>query len=141
MKTLLAYIFGFIVAASYIYMAFISRTMKNDRYKYQIIVLIFSLLLGLILNYFQIFHLPKGLLTLIGVSPFIYLFYYEFLRRLMLPLIGKFPYAPHWEKIGERINGHGYPKDRYITGNDYLFKALLFFLPFITMAIISVLII
>ena len=138
MKTTISYIFGIVIASSYIYMAFISRTMQPDRYKYRIVASIVSLVFGLIVDYLQIFQTPKGLLILFGIMPFIYLFYYEILRRLMRSLIGKYPYAPHWEKIGERISGHGYPRDRFVTGNDHLFKGLLFFLPIITLAIISV---
>lgn len=121
-------------------MSFISRTMKKERYKYRIVFSIGSLLFGLLIDFLQIFNEPRGFFTLFGFAPFIYLIYYELLRQLMLPWIGKFPYTPHWEKIGERIKGVGYPKNRVVTAADYVFRISLFFIPFLTLVLLIVII-
>jgi hypothetical protein len=140
MKTTLAYIFGVYITAIYIYMSFISRTMNKDRYKYRIIFSTVCLLFGLLIDFLQIFNEPKGFFTLLSFAPFIYLIYYELLRYLMLPWIGKFPYTPHWEKIGNRIIGKGYPKNRVVTKSDYVFRVALFYIPFLTLVILIVII-
>jgi hypothetical protein len=140
MTTTIAYLFGIIVTSTYIYMAFISRTMNEKRYQFRIIFSGVCLFLGLILEYLKIFDKPFGSLALFGLSPFIYLGYYELLRRLLKPWIGKYPYAPHWDKIGERVSGKGYPKNRYVVSNDFIFGILMFIIPFLTIIILVIMI-
>jgi hypothetical protein len=136
MITVIAYIFGIFIATAYIYMAFISRTMNKNRYKARLILSVISIAFGLAMEYSHLFNKPFGDFIIFGLSPITYLVYYEILRRLMRPLIGKYPYAPHWNKVGDKIKGNGYPKNRLVTKNDYLFGLSMLFIPMITLLIL-----
>lgn len=136
----MAYIFGITVMTIYIYVAFIARTMKRDRYKFRILLGIISLFFGLVVDYYRVFDKPFGLFTIFGISPLIYLACYEIFRRLYKPWIGEYPYSPYREKIGDKVQGKGYPIKRVITGNDYIFGMSMLFVPIITLVILIVII-
>ena len=123
---------------TYIFMVFISRTASKTRYHNRIILAIITLISGLLLDYFFVNTLPRGYFTLFGSAPFIYLLYYELIRRLMKLWIGPFPYAPQWNKIGDKITGNGYPNNRTVTRADYVFGIIMLTIPLITLAILSV---
>jgi hypothetical protein len=114
--------------------------MNEKRYLFRLIFSGICLLFGLMLDLLKIFDKPFGFLLLCGLSPFIYLGYYELIRRLMKHWIGKFPYAPHWDKVGQRVSGTGYPKNRYVVTNDYIFGISMFILPFLTILVSIILI-
>jgi hypothetical protein len=137
MKTIILYTFGILTMATYVFMAFISRTASKTRYLNRIILAIITLISGLLLDYFFVNTLPHGYFTLFGSAPFLYLLYYELLRRLMEPWIGPFPYAPQWNKIGDKIRGNGYQINRTVTRADYVFGILMLTIPIITLAILS----
>ena len=126
--------------ATYIFMAFISRTASKTRYQYRIILSIITLISGLLLDYFFVNTLPRGYFTLFGSAPLIYLLYYELIRRLMKPWIGPFPYAPQFNKIGDKVKGNGYPNNRTATRADFVYGIIMLTLPLITVAILSVII-
>jgi hypothetical protein len=136
MTTTIGQIFGITVTSTYIYMAFISRTMNEKRYQFRIILAGVCLLFGLILDYLKIFEKPYGFFALCGFAPFIYLLYYEILRRLMKHWIGKYPYAPYQDKVGSKVIGKGYPQNRHVITSDYIFGYTMFFMPFLTMIIL-----
>ena len=138
MVTTIGYLFGITFTSSYIYMAFISRTMSEKRYKFRIIISGVNLVFALILGYLNIFEKSFGLIVLGGIAPFIYLGYYELLRRLLKHWIGEYPYAPHWDKIGDKVSGKGYPKNRYVVTNDRIFGFLMFMVPFLTFFILII---
>jgi hypothetical protein len=140
MTTAIAYIFGIMVTSTYIYMSFISRTMNEKRYRFRLIFSGVCLLFGLILDYSKIFDKPFGFLILCGLAPFIYLGYYELLRRLMTPWVGKYPYAPHWDKVGQKVSGKGYPKNRHVVPADSIFGVSMFLIPFLTIIILVIMI-
>ena len=140
MVTTIGYLFGITLASTYIYMTFISRTMSEKRYKFRIIISGINLVLALILGYLQIFEKPFAFSVLCGLAPFIYLGYYEILRRLMRHWIGDYPYAAQWEKNGDKVREKGYPKNRYVVPNDRIFGFLMFMVPFLTIIIIIILI-
>jgi hypothetical protein len=136
MTTIIGQIFGITVTSTYIYMAFISRTMNEKRYQFRIILSGVCLLIGLILDYLKIFEKPFGFFALCGLAPFIYLLYYEILRRLMKHWIGKYPYAPYQDKVGSKVIGNGYPENRLVNISDYIFGLSMLFMPFLTLIII-----
>jgi hypothetical protein len=140
MVTTIGYIFGITLVSTYIYMAFISRTMSEKRYKFRIIISGVNLVFALILGYSKIFVEPFEIFVLCGLAPFIYLGYYEILRRLLKHLIGEYPYAPHWDKIGDKVRAKGYPQNRYVVPNDRIFGFLMFMVPFLTIIIIIIMI-
>lgn len=104
--------------------------MKKERYKNRIIVSIgfffFSVLYSLI------FFNPKWInYTILGLAPITVLLSYEFLKNILKPWIGEYPYMPsRMDGIGFKIGGaNGYPKNRKVTSADVLFGALLLILP------------
>jgi hypothetical protein len=131
MTTTIAYIFGILVLGIYIYVSFISRTISKKRYKYRIVFSFISLIIGLLVELINIFDKPFGFFIILGAGSFIYIFCYEIFQRLYRPWIGKYPYSPYREKIGNRPIEKGYPAGRIVTGNDYLFALTLFFAPFL----------
>ena len=138
MTTTIAYIFGIFVTATYLYMAFISRTMNKNRFKLRIILGLISLLFGFIIGHFQLFNKPTGFFIICGLAPMIYLVWYEITRRILGPWIGDYPYAPHWDKIGDKVKGVGYQKNRFVTSNDRIFGFLMFLIPILTFIILIV---
>jgi hypothetical protein len=56
----------------------------------------------------------------------------------MKPWIGNYPYAPQWDKIGDKIMIKGYPKDRHIMKSDYVFRILFQFLPLLILIMIII---
>lgn len=78
------------------------------------------------------FFNPKWInYTILGLTPIIILLSYEFLKNILKPLIGKYPYMPSsMEGMGFKIGGtNGYPKNRKVTRADVLFGALHLILP------------
>lgn len=140
MTTTIAYIFGITVILTYIFISFISRTMSEKRYRFRLIFSGVCLLFGLTLDYLKIFDKPFGFLVIFGLAPFIYLGYYELIRRLMKHWIGKYPFAPHWDKVGEKVSGVGYPKHRRIVRADSIFGVSMFILPLLTILILIILV-
>ncbi|RPH26459.1 MAG: hypothetical protein EHM93_19610 [Bacteroidales bacterium] len=136
MKTMIAYLFGFSIVSIYIYMSFISKTIKPERYKFRIIFGLVSMLLGVIVDCIDLFDKPFGFFIIIGFTPFIYLICYEVFRIIYRPLIGKYPYAPYRENIGNRVYGTGYPITRTVKAIDYLFTITLLFGPIIIMILL-----
>ena len=118
------------------YVVTISTSMLNERYKKRIILSIISLILGIV---FEIFSKEerKFLYVIFGLLPLLYIFYYEILRIIFKPLIGNFPYLPFREKIGTKVLGSGYPKNRKVKFADYIFGMTLIFLPFVTIILLS----
>jgi hypothetical protein len=127
------YLFGIFVAAAYIYTAFISRTMGKNRYRMRLILAAATLLFGLIIHLSHIFKVDSAVFIIFGAAPFSYLLHYEVIRRVMRPLIGDYPYAPHWDKIGSPVKGEGYPKNRIVTNHDQVFGVLMLIIPIITL--------
>ncbi|HQE34119.1 MAG TPA: hypothetical protein PLO52_07890 [Flavobacterium alvei] len=120
------------------YVVTISRSMLNERYKKRLILSVVSLILGIV---FEIFSKEEKRFSYIvfGLLPLMYLFYYEILRIIFMPLIGKFPYLPYREKIGAKVLGYDYPKNRKVKLADYIFGMTLIFLPLITMLFLGIL--
>lgn len=112
--------------------------MNKNRYKLRIILGLISILLGYLIVHFNLFKKPNDLFIIWGLAPMIYLVWYEILRRLLKPWIGDYPYAPHWDKTGEKITGNGYQKNRFVTSNDRVFEYLMFFIPFLTLIILTI---
>jgi hypothetical protein len=131
MKTL-AYIFGIFVTGTYIYISFISRSVRRSRYMYRIIFSLLCVLVGLLLDTLNLFDEPFGFLTIWGAAPMVYLIYYFLLSHIMRPIIGDYPYSPYRDKIGSKPQGLGYPKNRIVKGSDYVFGIILFIIPFLT---------
>ncbi|MDP5026719.1 MAG: hypothetical protein NWQ14_00745 [Flavobacterium sp.] len=104
--------------------------MKKERYKNRIIVSIgfffFSVLYSLIF-----FNTKWINYTILGLAPIIILLSYEFLKNILKPWIGEYPYMPSSMKcIGFKIGGsNGYPKNRKVTKADVLFGCLFLILP------------
>lgn len=130
------YIFWLLVGGTYIYMTFISRTMKKGRYKYRLISASILLILGLFIDITGVSDVPSGYITVITSAPYIYLIYYELFRRLLSRWIGKYPYTPYANNVGDSVDGLGYPKDRKVKGVDYVFGSLMLVVPMITILII-----
>ena len=120
------------------YVVTISRSMLNERYKKRIILSVLSLIFGIV---FEIFSKDERRFSYLvfGLLPLLYLFYYEILRVIFMPLIGKFPYSPYREKIGAKVLGYGYPKNRKVKFTDYIFGMTLIFLPLITVIFLGIL--
>ena len=55
----------------------------------------------------------------------------------MKPWIGKYPYAPHWDKVGQKISGKGYPKIRHVMPADAIFGVLMLLIPLLTFLILE----
>ena len=138
MVTTIGYLFGITLASTYIYMTFISRTMSEKRYKFRIIISGINLVLALILGYSKIFVEPFEIFVLCGLAPFIYLGYYEILRRILKHWIGEYPFAAQWDKNGEKVRGKGYPNNRYVLPNDHFFALLMLMVPFLTFIILII---
>jgi len=138
MKTTIAYLFGISLSAIYVYMTFISKTIKPGRYKYRIVFGLIALLMGILMDYLRLYDEPFGFFIIISLMPFIYLICYEIFRILYRPFIGRYPYAPYHEKIGNRVGGFGYPMTRTVKGNDYLFALTLLIVPMIVMIILLI---
>lgn len=120
------------------YVATISTSMLNNRYRKRIVLSLISFILGIIFDLFstdgrRFSHIIFGLL------PLLYIFYYEILRIIFKPLIGNFPYLPFREKIGVKVLGLGYPKNRKVKFVDYVFGMFLISLPLITIILLSIL--
>ena len=114
----------------YLYVFFIAETMKKDRYKNRIIVSIVFFFFSVL--YSLIFFNPKWInYTILGLTPIIVLLSYEFLKNILKPWIGEYPYMPsRMEGLGFKIGGsNGYPKNRKVTKADVLFGCLLLILP------------
>jgi hypothetical protein len=120
------------------YVVTISTSMLNERYKKRIILSVISLILGIV---FEIFSKEERrfLYVIFGLLPLLYIFYYEILRVIFMPFIGKFPYLPFREKIGVKILGVGYPKNRKVKFADYIFGMALIFLPLVTVILLGIL--
>jgi hypothetical protein len=131
-----AIIIPFLLISAYV--ATISRSMLKQRYRRRIILAIGSLIAGIL---FEGLLKEKGdfLYLLFGVLPLLYIFYYEILRVIFKPIIGKFPYSPFREKVGSKVLGSGYPKNRKVKFVDYVFGMSLIFLPLITLILLSIL--
>ena len=112
--------------------------MSKNRCKPRIILGLISMLLGFVISYMQLFNKPNGFIIICGLAPMIYLIWYEILRRLLKSWIGDYPYAPHWDKIGDKVKGAGYQKNRFVTSNDRIFGFLMFFIPFLTLMILII---
>lgn len=138
METFIAYAFGIFVTGTYIYMSFISKSGQNSRYFYRLVFASKCIIFGILIDSIEVFNKPFGYFIILSTLPFIYLIYYEIFRRLLLKWIGRYPYAPYWDKIGDKVNWPGYPKDRKVTKSDYLFGYLMFFVPMLSMLIIIV---
>lgn len=123
---------------SYIYVAFISRSMNKKRYSGRIFVSSIILLSGLLLEYHEIQQTNKEIYLLFGLLPPLYLFYYFLLNQIFLRWIGKYPYSPFLDKVGERVKGNGYPKSRIVRKRDYVYALLLLNLPILTLVILDV---
>jgi hypothetical protein len=136
MTTTISSLFGIFVTATYVYMAFISRSMNKNRFTLRIILGLISMLFGFLFGQFQPFNKSNGVYYISGLAPLIYLLWYEIFRRILKPWIGAFPYAPHWDKIGESVKGVGYQKNRFVTSKDRIFGLLMFFVPFLTLIIL-----
>lgn len=122
----------------YAYVVTISSSMLNDRYKKRILLSILSVIFGIVVEIFSNEE-RRFSFVIVGFLPLIYLFYYEIFRCLFKPLIGKFPYSPNREKIGTKVSGFGYPKNRKVKFADYLFGMILLFLPILTSILLSIL--
>jgi len=131
--TTIAYIFGILIASIYVYMSFISTTIKPERYKYRIVFGLISVLIGILIDFLRLFDKPFGFFIILSFMPFIYLICYEIFRILYRPLIGIYPYTPYREKIGSRVNGIGYPRTRTVKGKDYILTLTLLIVPMIIM--------
>ncbi|MCK8143319.1 hypothetical protein MW871_15930 [Flavobacterium sp. I-SCBP12n] len=131
-----ALIITFLLISAYV--TTISRSMLNQRYKKRIILAVVSFIFGIL---FEIILIEKEnfLYLLFGLLPLLYIFYYEILRVIFKPIIGKFPYSPFREKLGARVLGSGYPKNRKVKFVDYIFGISLIFLPLITLILLSTL--
>lgn len=140
MKTIVFYSFGILTIATYIFMAFISRTASKTRFQYRVILSIITIISGLLIEHFFVNTVPLSYFTLFGAAPLIYLLYYELVRRLMKPWIGPFPYAPQFNKIGDKVKGNGYPNNRTVTRADFVYGIIMLTLPLITVAILSAII-
>ncbi|AOZ98823.1 MULTISPECIES: hypothetical protein [Flavobacterium] len=120
------------------YVATISRSTLKERYKKRIILSIVSLIFGIVLEIFSKGD-RKFSYFVFGLLPLLYVFYYEILRIIFMPLIGKYPYSPYREKIGSKVLGSGYPKNRKVTFTDYIFGMTLIFLPLVTIILLGIL--
>ena len=98
------------------------------------------MIIGIILELSSKTNLSPGTIIIFGSLPFIYLIVYEITRRLMRPLIGDFPYAPYLDKVGSRVSGKGYPKNRVVTSMDLLFGFIMFFIPGLIVVILIIVI-
>ncbi len=61
---------------------------------------------------------------------------FELSSKILKSLIGKHPYMPFREKIGAKVMGKGFPKNRRVKYSDYLFMFIQLFIPFILIIII-----
>ena len=129
-----------LVFGTYVYTAFISRTMNKNRFQPRIIMAAATMIIGIILELSSKTNLSPGTIIIFGSLPFIYLIVYEITRRLMRPLIGDFPYAPYLDKVGSRVSGKGYPKNRVVTSMDLLFGFIMFFIPGLIVVILIIVI-
>lgn len=120
------------------YVSTIGRSMLNERYKKRLILSIVSLIFGIV---FEIFSKGEKNFSyfIFGLLPLLYVFYYEILRVIFMPFIGKYPYLPYREKIGVKVLGSGYPKNRKVKFTDYIFGMTLIFLPLVTVILLSIL--
>ena len=112
----------------YAYVGTISSSMLIERYKKRIILSIIFLIFGIAFGIFTDDGKKDSYIAL-GFLPLLHLFCYEILRFIFKPLIGKYPYSPYREKIGMKVNGKGYPKNRKVKLVDYFFALTLLFLP------------
>jgi hypothetical protein len=121
----------------YGYVATISRSMSKDRYFKRIILSIFSLLLGMAFEIYLKQERRFGNIVF-GFLPLLHIFYYEILRVILKSIIGKYPYTPFREKIGEKVLGSDYPQNRKVKFVDYIFGFILIFFPLITVILILI---
>jgi len=112
--------------------------MNSNRYRIRLILAGISIIFAYIIEYSHWYNMYFGHFIILGLLPIIYLAYYEILRRIMKPWIGNYPYAPHWDKIGKKIKGSGYPKNRIVTVYDKVFGIVMFFIPILTFVILSI---
>lgn len=118
------------------YVATIGMSMSKDRYKFRVIASFISFLFGIIFEV-CITKERRFIFLLFGLLPCLYLCYYELLRIILKPIIGKYPYTPYRDKIGAYIIGKGYPKNRKVSVVDYIFGFALLILPPITLVYLS----
>ncbi len=97
-----------------------------------------TMIIGIILELSRRTNLAPGIIIVFGSLPLIYLIVYETTRRLMRPLIGDFPYAPYWDKVGSKARGNGYPKNRVVTSMDILFGFIMYLVPLLIVVILSI---
>ena len=140
MSALIYNAYYILVFGVYIYTAFISRTMNKNRFRPRIIMAAVTFIIGIILELSSKTNLSPGTIVLFGSLPIFYLIVYEITRRLMRPLIGEFPFAPHWDKVRSKVSNKGYPKNRVVTSYDQLFGFIMFFTPILIFVILTIVI-
>jgi len=118
-------------------MGTIGMSVLKKRYFYRVPITTVIFIIGVALDKFHLSDHPSNFYTVIGMIPFLYLGYYELLRRILKPWIGEYPYTPFRQRVGEQVFGYGYPKNRKVKGVDQLLSALLFILPMVTTVLID----
>lgn len=121
----------------YGYVATIGLSMSKDRYKFRLAAALLCLILSIIFE-FYIYEKGESGYMVMGLLPLLHIIYYEILRKILRPFIGDYPYTPYRDKIGARVNGTGYPKNRKVKVIDYAFGFILLILPPITSIYLSI---
>ena len=121
-----------------IYVIFIARSVNKQRYLFRVISSVLLIIVAFLVKFNWDNEDKFEPYLLFSLLPALYLIYYEVLKVIMRPWIGNFPYAPHWEKVGNSIIVKGYPKGRLVTKSDHVFRILFQFLPLLTLLIIEI---
>jgi hypothetical protein len=128
-----------ILTYAYIYVALSSKVHDKISKRRLFLIAIIFLTIGIIFERFLTKPNNYNYITL-SFLPLIQLICFELSSKLLNPFIGKYPYMSFREKIGTKVIGNGFPKNRRVKYSDYLFMFIQLFIPFILIIIIITLV-
>ena len=124
-----------ILTYAYIYVALSSKVNDKISKRRLFLIAIIFLTIGIIFEAFLTKPKNYNYITL-SFLPLIQLICFELSSKILKPFIGKYPYMPFREKIGAKVMGNGFPKNRRVKYSDYLFLFIQLFIPPIIIIII-----
>lgn len=109
----------------------------NFKSKLQLFIL--SLLLIISINFYEKFiGYNDSINRVFCFLPLIHLINFEFFRTIFTFLLKKHPYIPFREKIGVKVMGTGFPKNRRVQISDYIFLFIQLLTPLIIIILYGV---
>jgi hypothetical protein len=124
-----------ILTYAYIYVALSSKVHDKISKRRLFLIAIIFLTIGIIFERFLTKPNNYNYITL-SFLPLTQLICFELTSKLLNPFIGKYPYMPFREKIGAKVIGNGFPKNRRVKYSDYLFMFIQLLFPLILIIII-----